>query len=251
MPKVELLGVKIDDIGLMNLVNEIEQKIHSQERFLVSHVNVTGLNLAYRMDWLRDFYNQCDRVYCDGMGVILGARLLGKYIPERFTLADWVWVLAESCSQQGFRVFLLGGEAEVSYRAGQQLQGRYPGLNICGSHHGFFKKEKLHSENLSVLAGIQAAKPDLLFVGMGMPLQEQWLLENWQDMNVPVAMTCGALFEYLTGDLRRGPKWMTENYLEWLARIIISPRRYAGRYLRDNPLFLYRILKQRIWQGKS
>lgn len=249
MPKVELLGVQVDDIGLLNLVDEIDQKIRSQERLLVAHVNVTGLNLAYQISWLKDFYNQCDRVYCDGMGVILGARLLGKRLQERFTLADWIWLLAERFSISGYSIFLLGSAPGVAIKAGARLQERFPDLKICGSHHGFFNKEKTHSENENVLAKIREANPDLLLVGMGMPLQEKWLKENWQDINSRVAITCGALFEYLTGDLRRGPRWMTENYLEWLARIVISPKRYTGRYLRDNPLFLYRILKQRMVQG--
>ena len=92
---------------------------------------------------------------------------------------------------------------------------------------------------------INRIQPDILLVGFGMPLQEKWLSKNWDSLDVKIAITCGALFEYLSGDLKRGPRWMTDHYLEWLARMIISPRRYYKRYLRDNPLFLYRILKQK------
>ena len=79
-----------------------------------------------------------------------------------------------------------------------------------------------------------------------MPVQERWLDENWPRLQVKVAITCGALFEYLAGDLPRGPQWMTQNYLEWLARLAISPRRYAGRYLRDIPLFVWRLVGQKM-----
>ena len=72
------------------------------------------------------------------------------------------------------------------------------------------------------------------------------LAENWMRLDVNLAITCGALFEYLSGDLPRGPRWMTQNYMEWLARLLISPRRYAWRYLRDFPVFTYRIAKQKI-----
>ncbi len=246
MAKVELFGVQVDDIGLERLVDEIEQKIGYQERCLISHVNVTGLNLAYQNNWLKDFYNQCDRVYCDGMGVILGARVLGKRLTQRFTLADWIWVLAENFSRSGGSIFLLGSSPGVAERASQRIQARYPAVQIAGCMHGFFNKEKAHTENEQVLSMLNAANPDLLLVGMGMPLQEQWLQENWGSLNARVSMTCGALFEYIAGDLPRGPQWMTDNYLEWLARMLISPKRYTRRYLRDNPLFLYRILKQKI-----
>ncbi|HSQ26975.1 MAG TPA: WecB/TagA/CpsF family glycosyltransferase [Anaerolineales bacterium] len=251
MPKVDILGVQVDNIGVEFLIEEIDQKISSDERFLVSHVNVTGLNLAYQQTWLKDFYNRCDRVYCDGMGVILGARLLGMDISERFTLADWVWKLAERFSKTGASIFLLGSEPGVANRASQQLMARFPELRICGRIHGFFEKGKQHPENIEVVKKVNESGADLLLVGLGMPLQEKWLEENWQDLNVRVAITCGALLEYVSGDLRRGPRWMTENYLEWLARILLSPKRYTIRYLRDIPLFIFRVLKQRMVQKKD
>jgi N-acetylglucosaminyldiphosphoundecaprenol N-acetyl-beta-D-mannosaminyltransferase len=250
MPKVDILGVQVDNIGLEYLIEEIDRKINSHERFLVSHVNVTGLNLAYQHTWLKDFYNSCNRVYCDGMGVILGARLLGMDISERFTLADWVWILAERFSKTGASIFLLGSEPGVALRAYQQLMDRFPELKISGHLHGFFEKGKQHPENIEVVKKVNESGADLLLVGLGMPLQEKWLAENWPDLKVNVAITCGALLEYVSGDLRRGPRWMTENYLEWLARILLSPKRYTLRYLRDIPLFLFRVLKQRMVQNK-
>ena len=250
MPKVELLGVQVDDIRLSILVDEIVEKIRRREHFLISHVNVTGLNLAYQYPWLKDFYNTCDRVYCDGMGVMLGARLLGKHISERFTLADWIWALAEQLAANRQSLFLLGGKPGVAERAAQQLRQQVPDLVISGSMHGYFNKAKNHPENQAVIRALQTANPDLLLVGMGMPLQEEWLKENWSEVNARVAITCGALFEYIIGDLQRGPRWMTQNYLEWLARMVISPGRYAGRYLRDNPLFLYRVMKQKLGNKK-
>jgi N-acetylglucosaminyldiphosphoundecaprenol N-acetyl-beta-D-mannosaminyltransferase len=79
-----------------------------------------------------------------------------------------------------------------------------------------------------------------------MPIQEKWLLENWDRIDANLAITAGALFEYVAGDLRRGPKWLTNNYLEWLARLVISPRRYLKRYLKDNVTFLCRIIRQKV-----
>jgi N-acetylglucosaminyldiphosphoundecaprenol N-acetyl-beta-D-mannosaminyltransferase len=83
-------------------------------------------------------------------------------------------------------------------------------------------------------------------IGFGMPIQEKWLLENWDRIDANLAITVGALFEYVAGDLRRGPKWLTNNYLEWLARLLISPQRYLKRYIKDNVTFLYRIVRQRV-----
>ena len=135
----------------------------------------------------------------------------------------------------------------MAEKAAVQLRARFPQLRIQGAYHGYFDKSPGHPENKATLEAIRAAQPDILLVGFGMPAQEKWLQENWERLDVSVAITVGALFEYISGELARGPRWMTENYLEWLARLIISPRRYAKRYLRDNPLFLVRILKQRFF----
>jgi N-acetylglucosaminyldiphosphoundecaprenol N-acetyl-beta-D-mannosaminyltransferase len=161
-------------------------------------------------------------------------------------LADWIWRLAEGAAQQGASLYLLGNPPGVAERAAEKMRMRFSELHIAGAQHGYFEKAPGCEENEFVIKRINSAKPNILLVGMGMPVQERWLMENWMRLDVNLAITCGALFEYLSGDLPRGPRWMTQNYLEWLARLLISPRRYAWRYLRDFPVFTYRIAKQKI-----
>jgi N-acetylglucosaminyldiphosphoundecaprenol N-acetyl-beta-D-mannosaminyltransferase len=228
------------------LLGKVDEAIGGGGRLLIAHANLHGLNLAYEQPWLRDFYNRADLVYCDGMGVKLGARMVGSEIKERYTLADWIWELAGLAAEKSFRLFLLGNPPGVAEKAAQNLTRRYPTLQIAGVQHGYFEKSALSSENEGVVAEINRHQPDILLVGFGMPVQERWLDQNWPQLEVHVAITCGALFEYLSGDLKRGPRWMTGNYLEWLARLLISPRRYLGRYMRDLPLFFYRLTKQRL-----
>jgi N-acetylglucosaminyldiphosphoundecaprenol N-acetyl-beta-D-mannosaminyltransferase len=247
MDKVTILGVGVDALSLEGVLGRIHAAVSSGEHMLVSHVNITGLNLAYEQPWLRDFYNHCDLVYCDGMGVQLAARWSGAPLPERFTLADWIWRLAKLAVDRHFSIYLLGNPPGMAERAAQKLTTGYPGLQIAGTQHGYFDKSPGQIENQAVIEAINAVRPNVLLVGFGMPIQERWLKENWPRLKVNVAITCGALFEYLAGDLKRGPEWMTQNYLEWLARLVISPRRYARRYLRDIPLFMYRLARQRLY----
>jgi N-acetylglucosaminyldiphosphoundecaprenol N-acetyl-beta-D-mannosaminyltransferase len=246
MKTVNVLGVRIALVCLEDVLEKIQQTIRAGERALITHTNVTGLCIACEQAWYRNFLNHSDLVFCDGMGVSLGARILGYEIPQRFTLADWIHPLILLGLENGYSFFFLGNPPEIAERAAGCLHARYPSLEISGTQHGFFDKTPGHPENEAVIKRILAAKPDILLTGMGMPLQEEWLAENWDKIDVPVGITCGALFEYLSGDLRRGPKWMTEHYLEWLARIFISPRRYLKRYIRDNSFFLYRIMTQKI-----
>jgi N-acetylglucosaminyldiphosphoundecaprenol N-acetyl-beta-D-mannosaminyltransferase len=146
-----------------------------------------------------------------------------------------------------YSLYLLGNPLGVAEKAGEVLVERFPDLQIAGAQDGFFDKRHESKENLAVIERINSLQPNILLVGFGMPMQERWLDENCGDLQVNVAITCGALFEYLAGSLKRGPRWMTEHSLEWLARTWISPARYAGRYMRDIPLFLYRLAKQRLY----
>ncbi len=246
MKKAVLFEVGVDSLSRDEILKEISLAASGQRRLLIAHANIRGLNLSYNQPWLRDFYNRADLVYCDGMGVMLGAHLLGEEIQERFTLADWIWDLSALAANQGFNLFLLGGAPGLSQKAANALQQRFPSLQIAGVQHGFFEKSPIHAENRALMDRLNALQPDILLVGFGMPAQERWLDENWSSLNARVAITCGALFEYLSSDLPRGPRWMTDHYLEWLARLVISPRRYAGRYLSDIPIFLYHLAQQRM-----
>jgi N-acetylglucosaminyldiphosphoundecaprenol N-acetyl-beta-D-mannosaminyltransferase len=246
MDKAIVLGVGIDTLTLDGVLDRIQAAASGSGRMLIAHANITGLNLAYEQPWLRDFYNHCDLVYCDGMGIQLAARWSGKPIPERFTLADWVWQLAGLAAGR-FSLYLIGNPPGVAERAARALQAGCPGLQIAGTQHGFFDKSPGDAENEAAIAAINACQPNILLVGFGMPIQERWLYENWPRLKVNVAITCGALFEYLAGDLKRGPRWMTQNYLEWLARLVISPRRYWRRYLGDNVYFLMWIMRQKLF----
>ena len=246
MHKVEILGVRLDPLRLDEVLALIGRTIDSSGRALIANVNVRALYLAHQHPWFGEFLNNADLVFCDGMGVQIGARWLGYSIPERFTLADWMFPLTEMACAKEYSFFFLGNPAGVAERAAARLQERFPTVHIVGSRHGFFDKAPGSVENEAVIAQINAARPDILLVGFGMPLQEEWLSQNWPRLEARVALPCGALFEYLSGDLKRGPRWMTQHYLEWLARVIISPRRYARRYLYENICFLYWVARQKF-----
>jgi N-acetylglucosaminyldiphosphoundecaprenol N-acetyl-beta-D-mannosaminyltransferase len=241
---VEVLGVRIDALSVSDLHRDIVQYVTTGAHALVLNVNAHCLNLAFSSSWLRDFLNQADRVFCDGAGVRLAARILGANIPERITYADWTWQLAELCALWQFTLFFLGGRPGVAAEAAERIRDRVPSVRIVGTHDGYFDKSPTGAENARVLAAINAVRPDILIVGFGMPLQEAWLRDNWDKLTAHVALTGGAVFDYLSGRLRRAPKWMTNNGLEWLGRLIVEPRRLWRRYLLGNPMFLARVAMQ-------
>jgi N-acetylglucosaminyldiphosphoundecaprenol N-acetyl-beta-D-mannosaminyltransferase len=244
--RVDVLGVGVDPMTVEELQAEIKRLVRSGERGLVLNVNAHCLNLCYGDPALREFFNGADVVFCDGVGVMLAARLLGRRIPARITYADWAWRLVAFAEAEGLSLFLLGARHGVAEEAARRLKAQHPALDISGVHHGYFDHAAGSPENETVLQEIQAARPDILLVGLGMPLQERWLMENRHRIETRVALTGGAVFDYVSGELRRGPHFLTDNGLEWLARLLVEPRRLWRRYVLGNPLFLLRVLGQRF-----
>ncbi|MFN8489844.1 MAG: WecB/TagA/CpsF family glycosyltransferase [Caldilineaceae bacterium] len=244
---ISLLGVKIDKILVNELLGKIAQVINSGGKSTILHVNVYAMNLACELSWFRAYLNQSDIVFCDGFGVKLGAWILGHRIPQRITYADWVWQLAQFAESQNFSLFFLGARPGIAEKAAKHLQEQFPNLRVVGVQHGYFDKTLGNSENKAVIKTINALKPNILLIGFGMPIQERWLWENLDQLDINIALTGGAVFDYASGELQRGPRWMTDHGLEWLARLLIEPGRLWKRYIIGNPLFLWRVLKQ--WLG--
>ena len=244
--RVNVLGVGVDPVTIGELHAGIKRLVESGERGTVLNVNANCLNLLYGDAALRGFFERADLVFCDGAGVRLAARLLGESLPERITYADWAWRLAAFAETEGLSLFLLGAAPGVAERAAQRLRTLHPGLHITGVEHGYFDHNPGSTENEAVLQRVNAAKPDILIVGLGMPLQECWLMQNRKALDANVALTGGAIFDYVSGGLRRGPPLLTHNGFEWLARLVVEPRRLWRRYLIGNPLFLLRVLVQRL-----
>ena len=236
----------MDALTVEDLHAELERLVLGRRRGLVLNVNAHCLNLCYEDPALRAFFNGAEVVFCDGAGVMLAARILGHRIPQRITYADWAWRLAAFAEEEGFSLFFLGARPGVARAAAEKLKERHPELRIMGVHHGYFDHSAGSPESEAVVREINAGAPDILLVGLGMPPQERWLMENRSRLDVGAALTGGAVFDYVSGRLSRGPGLLTGNGFEWLARLFAEPRRLWRRYLLGNPLFLLRVFRERI-----
>jgi N-acetylglucosaminyldiphosphoundecaprenol N-acetyl-beta-D-mannosaminyltransferase len=243
--RADVLGVGVDEIMVEELHEEVARLVRRRGG-IVLNVNAHCLNILYRDERLRGFFARADVVFCDGAGVRLAARLLGGRLPERITYADWLPRLGALAEERGFSLFFLGGRPGVAGEAARRLRAAHPRLEIAGARHGYFDHRYGGPENEAVVAEINAVGPDVLLLGLGMPLQERWLMENYHRLDFGVALTGGAVFDYASGRLRRGPRVLTDNGFEWLARLLVEPRRLWRRYLIGNPLFLARVLRQRL-----
>ncbi len=249
---IEILGTRFHKLRVQDLIRFIVAAGQGDRKTLVANVNVHAMNFAQRLSWYREFINQADLVFCDGFGVLLGAKLCGCQLESchRMTCPDYIEALAKACEQGGVSLYLLAGKPGVTDQAIAKLQAIAPNLRIAG-HHGFFAKTG--SENDQIIEQINQFNPDVLYVGFGMPLQEQWIANNFSRINTRVFLPLGACLDFYTGTVYRGPQWMTDRGLEWLSRLFTEPQRLWDRYLVGNTVFLSRVVWQNVAQklGRS
>lgn len=238
--KALLLGVRVDALSLDQLLAFLHSCAFQEGREIISYANIHALNIAYRTRWFRDFLLQSRLTFCDGVGLQLAAALTGQRLEHRFTPPDFLDRICETAAQHGWRLYFLGARPGIAGRAASVMRSKYPGLQI-ESHHGYFDMTTGGAENSAVVKSINEFHPEILVVGFGMPLQEKWILENCDSLNVKILFPAGALFDYLSGALPRAPRWMTDRGLEWLGRLAVEPRRLWKRYLIGNPLFFMRL----------
>lgn len=246
MDHIDILGVTVSLIGPEDLLAFFGMVRAADDKVVVLNVNANCLNLACQEPWLKQYLNQAHVVFVDGYGVRLAAWLLSKPLPTRITYAEWMWDLARYCANHDLSLYFLGAREGVAREAAERLSARIHGLRVIGTHHGYFDKRREAGENQAVIQEINRANPDILVVGFGMPIQEQWLMENWEDIEARIALTGGGIFDFLSGRLSRPPRFLTDHGLEWLGRLFLEPGRLWRRYLLGNPLFILRVLRQRL-----
>jgi N-acetylglucosaminyldiphosphoundecaprenol N-acetyl-beta-D-mannosaminyltransferase len=244
---MNVLGIRVDSLTMTSLDERVEKLLGNESRSVVAYIHVHGVNLAYQDAALARFFMDADVVYCDGEGVRLGAKLLGLYIPERIALTDWVWDLFEICQRRSASLFFLGSTQDVLEVAARRVKERFPNLKLVGYHHGYFEKHGPSSD--AVIEEINSVQPDVLLVGFGMPIQEQWVMASAERIRTRLILTVGSCFDYVSGRKRRCPRWMARHGFEWLFRFVQEPRRLFKRYIIGNPLFAARVLWAAVSHG--
>jgi len=201
--------------------------------------NGQGIALAGRDTKFADAMSAADIIDADGMPIVVASRFSGSPLPERIATTDFFHDAASVAAEHGLRFFLLGATEEQNSAAVVAMEKRYPSLKIVGRHHGYFGND---DEGICKL--IRESRADVVWVGLGKPLEEYWCLRNRERLTgVGWIKTCGGLYSFLAGDASRAPKWMQRLSLEWLHRVISEPRRLAWRYIATNPYALYRLIR--------
>jgi N-acetylglucosaminyldiphosphoundecaprenol N-acetyl-beta-D-mannosaminyltransferase len=182
---------------------------------------------------VRNLFMDADVVHADGMPLVFASRwLCNKPLPERVATTDLFHDVAKLAERHGTAFYLLGADDATIELAVRHALSLYPRLRICGYRSGYFSGE----QEPEIVAKINAASPDILWVGMGVPRELSFAVRNRQHLRrVGIIKTSGGLFDFLSGKNPRAPDWMQAAGLEWAYRTFLEPQRLAGRYLMTNP----------------
>jgi N-acetylglucosaminyldiphosphoundecaprenol N-acetyl-beta-D-mannosaminyltransferase len=245
--RFRLLGVEVHALSADDLHQLMRRAIADRKRISVVSQNLHGVYSYHREPAMKDLHAR-SFVRVDGIPILWWGKLLGyRFRAEhRMGWVDWMPRFLDTASAASWRVFYLGAPPGIAAEGANRLLARFPAATI-GTHHGHFDQRPDSSQNGAVLRTINDFRPDILLVGMGMPRQERWVLQNRERLDVPVVVTCGAAIEYFAGTMKTPPRWTGALGVEWLYRLISEPRRLAKRYLLEPWALLPLVARDLYW----
>ena len=187
----------------------------------------------------------------DGIGIVIGSKILNGNIKYRITGSDIFTGVSEIFNRKkDIRYFFLGSTNKNLKKIKIKMREQFPNIHIVGTYSPPYKADFSVEDNQLMINKINKAKPDILWVGMTAPKQEKWILKNIKKLNVKVIGAIGAVFDFYTGTINRSHPWFQKHGVEWLPRLIKEPHRLWRRNFISGPIFLLHILKEYYRRGK-
>ena len=239
-----ILGIPValtDYTGAMDVMDEM---IARREPGWVCAAAVHSVMTAQDDSLMRQALTDAVITVPDGMPIVWGVNLLGEHLPNRVYGPELMRRYCDRSANEGHRVWLYGGRNQGALvQLALNLRQQHPGLRIVGGYSPPFRP-LTDEEDEEICKQINEAKPDVLWVGIGVPKQEKWMVRVRERLEVPVMCAVGAAFDFHAGRVSQAPTWMQERGLEWTYRIAQEPRRLLPRYLYTNPRFLMGLAAQ-------
>jgi len=237
--KISIVGIKIDALKFNDVINRVEEYMRDGKKHIIVTPNPEMIVMAYKDREFFNILNNADLAISDGIGLRLGAFLLGKNIPERVTGTDLVDKIAAISHKKNIRIYLLGAAEGVAAKAAEELLNKYGAL-IAGSYSGSYSVADEHE----IISRINKTKADVLFVAFGAVNQEKWIHRNMDKLHIKLAIGIGGALDYVSKKKSRAPLWVQKIGLEWFYRLICEPQRFR-RQIRL-PHFLFLVLRERF-----
>ena len=236
--RIDVLGVGFDNVTMAEALDTARALLQRPEASYCVTPNAEMAYEALHDESFRAILNEASLVLPDGAGVVLGAKILKTPLKEKVAGIDFAANLLGVLEETGGRLYLLGGKPGIAEQAAENMKKTYPKLCICGTADGYFKDEA------PVIARINEARADVVFVCLGAPKQERFMVQHRQELHVHLMAGLGGSLDAFAGTVQRAPAWMIRLNLEWLYRLIREPKRFR-RMLRL-PKYLWAVMLKRI-----
>jgi N-acetylglucosaminyldiphosphoundecaprenol N-acetyl-beta-D-mannosaminyltransferase len=240
----DVIGIPLAMTTYEGAMDVMDGMVARRECGYVCAVAVHAVTVAQRDAEMRAALLGSTLTVPDGMPLVWAANLLGENLPHRVYGPELMRRYTRRCAEKGHRVWLYGGRDQGSLaQLALNLRRDHPGIRIVGGYSPPFRDLEPHEED-EVVARVNADRPDVLWVGTGVPRQEKWMARMRDRLEVPVMSAVGAAFDFHAGRISQAPTWMQDRGLEWTYRIAQEPRRLLPRYLYYNPAFLTAFSRQ-------
>jgi N-acetylglucosaminyldiphosphoundecaprenol N-acetyl-beta-D-mannosaminyltransferase len=254
--KYDYLGIGLSCLSDAEVLRSIQEAVEGRSRLVISFLNPDYALRAHRSEALKRNMNTFDVMLADGWGVVLGGRFLRLPVPDRQGNDDIGPPIFEMCQSKGYSQFLFGSAPGVADKAAATLKGDYPQLPIAGTLHGYWDVERGHpglyddADHDMMVERINQANPDVLWVCVPTPLQQDWVVRNAARLQAPVIITGGSYIDHLSESVYWFPSWMLKLRLGWLYRLYREPRRLWRRYTIELAQYWLIVVRQRL-TGRS
>lgn len=234
MSRMKFMNTEIDNLTMEETLDAIDVLIQKKKNAYVVTPNVDHIVQIEKDKELQDVYANADLILADGKPLLWIAKYYKTPIKEKISGSDLFPKLCELAAKKRYTMFFLGAAEGVAAKAADNMTKKFPGLRVIDTYSPPYGFEKDQIELDKIIGLIHTAKPDILIVGLGCPKQEKFVYRYRVQLNVPVSLGLGASLDFEAGNVKRAPKWMANNGLEWLFRITQDPKRMAKRYLVDD-----------------
>jgi N-acetylglucosaminyldiphosphoundecaprenol N-acetyl-beta-D-mannosaminyltransferase len=241
-PRVDVLGVGISCLTLESSVAQVARWVAEGKRHYVCVTGVHGVMESQRDVELKRIHNSSGMTTPDGMPMVWCARLARQRHVSRVYGPDLMLAVLSRACAEGWGSFFYGGGPGIAEQLARRLADRFPGLVVAGTYAPPYRA-LTPEEDSDIVQRINASGAHLVWVGLGTPKQERWMVSHVHRLQANAVFGVGAAFDIHAGTLAQAPLWMQRSGLEWSYRLAREPRRLWRRYLRNNPAFVARLLR--------
>ncbi|MDA3845513.1 MAG: WecB/TagA/CpsF family glycosyltransferase [Vallitaleaceae bacterium] len=240
MKRVDVLGIKFNHITMDESVEAILSYMGGSEQKTITTANPEIVMMARKDQVFKQLINSGQLTVADGIGVVIGSRILGCPLPERVAGYDLFHNVFDRIKGTDYKVYFLGAAPGIAAKAARNMRLKFEGLQVVGVHDGYFELE----DTQAIIDEINEKEVDLVLVGLGAPKQERWIEDYGKRLNAKVLIGVGGSFDGMSGTVKRAPDIFIKLGLEWFHRLITQPSR--ARRMLQLPLFILVVIGTRI-----